>query len=390
MTERKDDKPARRFQPFEKGRDENPTTQPRTAKPSQHSDGADEAWLADAPARSASILARLGATPEPGPEPEPIPPSGGSVGDLVTTPKQLRDALNTYASEKRVGVFDGRSYVRLDSTIEIQQQSNDGTPWGVNGGYAHIDWVGPGGDDMIRYRGKKDMANRCLVVEKLSLFGNGYSGNPCGACLKLYAPEGDPGSIYKFTLRDVFTSYGSEGIVIEGAVFEGMGENLHCENHRSHGLAMRHTYTPGEHQGIVSNIMLMHPNMSRNMGAGILAVNSVNILFGSFVLNALGGVLAPEGLRVFGASNGENTGESLLVVGTPGWGSQINGNEASSDGQTHARAYEGGQWVSKGKPLLYLLDDGGTGVPEEFNHMSYYGDGTNQDKIATVKPQGKR
>ena len=55
----------------------------------------------------------------------------------------------------------------------------------------------------------------------------GYHGNPCGACLKLYAPDGDAGALYKFTLRDIYTAYGTYGIVLRGAVFEGMWGNVH-------------------------------------------------------------------------------------------------------------------------------------------------------------------
>lgn len=376
------DYPVRHFQKFELGREQNPHTQPRRPArptPAPHDAASDDVkWLEDAPARSASILESL-AKPPPA-------PGGGGYGDLVTTSAQLRDALNTYASERRVGQLDGRSYVQLDDTITVKQAVNDGTPWGINGGYSHIDWVGDGGKDMLVFEGVRDVSNRCLVVENLSLYGNGYAANPARAGIKLYAPLGDPGCLYKWTLRNLYTSYCEYGFVLEGAVFEGMGDNLHAENHHRDGMMMAHTWTPGEHQGIVSNVMLLHPNMSRNMGAGIRCVNSTNIIFGSFVLNGEGGVVAPEGLRAIAMSNGENTGESLLVVATPGWGSQINGNEASTDGKTHARKYQGDQWVSVGKPMLYLLDDARTGVPQEFNHTSYYGDGTNQDEVQVVKP----
>src|SRR4051812_44534505 len=96
------DYPVRHFQPFDFGRNQNPTTLPRRRggpKPpttTPHAASTDEEWLADAPARSASILERLAA---PAPEP-PTPPSSTSGFDLVTTTAQLRDALNTYASER--------------------------------------------------------------------------------------------------------------------------------------------------------------------------------------------------------------------------------------------------------------------------------------------------
>jgi hypothetical protein len=33
-------------------------------------------------------------------------------------------------------------------------------------------------------------------------------------------------------------------------------------------------------------------------------------------------------------------------------------NEGSTDGSTHARKVEGGQWVDVDKPMLYLFDRG--------------------------------
>ena len=377
------DKPIRRFQRPEWGRENNPTkVRALRGQPTPHAEGADEQWLTDAPARSASILERLG-----GGTTDPSPPSGGGGLDLVTTGAQLKDALETYANECRVGQLDGRSIVELDQTILIQQHTHDGTPWGVNGNYAKVLWTGPGGLDMLVFQGVEGIYNRCLTIEKLYLYGNGYAAPPARSCLKLYAPAGDPGCLYKFKLDSIYTSDAEFGFIIEGAVFEGIGTNLHAENHRGDGMLMLHTHEVGKHQGIVSNIMLIHPNMSRNLGAGIRCTNSTNIIFGSFILNGQGGVVGPEGLRAFIASNGENTGESLLVVPTPGWGSQINGNEASTDGQTVARYYDGSLgWQDIGQPMLYLLDDAGSNVPQQFNHMSYYGDGTNQGKVAVVKP----
>ncbi len=74
--------------------------------------------------------------------------------------------------------------------------------WGANGNHAKVQWAGPGGGDMIVFHGTKGNGSRCLYFEKFNLDGNGYAGAPCGSCLKLSAPDGDPGSIYKFTLRD--------------------------------------------------------------------------------------------------------------------------------------------------------------------------------------------
>jgi hypothetical protein len=298
---------------------------------------------------------------------------------------EFRQALESAADERYVVMLDPRTQVEISQTITISQPGHDGTIWGVNGNHAKLAWAGGWGEDMLVFRGVKGVANRGLFIEKLGFFGNGWGGAAAGSCLKLFAPEGDPGSIYKFTLRDIFTSYATHGVTLQGAVFEGLMENVHGENHRGDGIHMEHTFTPGEHKGIVSNIMIIHPNCSRNFGAGVRPVNSTNMILGSFILNAEGGVVAPEGLRCAALCNGENTGESVFVVPWAGWGSAILYNEGSTDRATVARRWENDQWVDVGKPALYVLD-GHPDVVEVGNHISAYGEVT-EPPVAVVKPR---
>ena len=282
-------------------------------------------------------------------------PGDGSPFVWPRNENELNQALQSFADGCYVGMLDPRTVVDISKTVTIQQTVADGNPWGVNGNYAKINWTGPTGHDAVVYRGLKGVANRNLVIEKLSIYGNGYAGTPCGDCLKLLAPEGDPGSIYKFTLRDLYLHYGTRGLVLEGAVFEGMGFNIHTENHRGDGIAMTNTYVEGEHQGIVSNVMLIHPNSSRNCGAGIRSVQSSNIFMGSFINNGAGGVVAPDGLRWAAACNGENTGESVFVVPYAGWGSEVSSNSGATNGETVAMDWSSGQPVPVGQIAKFLL-----------------------------------
>jgi hypothetical protein len=307
--------------------------------------------------------------------------------DIITNEDQLRDALQTYANERRVGNCGSKTPIVMTKPITIKQQVCDGFPWGVNLNFTRLFWQGPAGQDMITYQGVNGVENRGLFLEKMCMDGNGYAAAPAGNCLRIYAPDGDPGSIYKFTLRDIFTGYATHGVALSGAVFEGLMENIHAENHTSDGIFMESLGLDGMSPwSIVSNVMCVHPNSSRNMGAGIKTVNSANYLFGSFVLNAMGGIVAPDGLRLAIGNNGENTGESLFVVPYAGWGSLLFANEASTDANTHARKFENGQWVSVGKPMLYNIDNVNKDVPQEHNLIAYYGDGSNADKVMVVKP----
>jgi hypothetical protein len=312
------------------------------------------------------------------------PPGRSSSMIWARTETEFAQALQSGADENWVPMFDPRTRVTLTRTITVRQSKHDGTVWGANGNFAKIKWAGPAGHDMIVYKGVKGVFNRGLYLEKFHLLGNADAGTACGACLKLSAPDGDVGSLYKFTLRDIYTGNGTYGIVLQGAVFEGLCENVHGENHLKDGMYMEHTNVGRANPGIVSNIQLIHPNMSRNFGAGVRSVYSCNAAFGSFVLNAEAGIVAPDGLRVGAFNNGENTGEAVYVVPSNGYGSSIIYSEASTDGSTHARKFENGQWVSVGKPMLYLLSKG-AGVTETGNHIGTYGAATRNPGVRVVK-----
>jgi len=340
-------------------------------------------WLRDAPAMSTEILEALEAVPvppdppDPGPDPGPDPSPTEDGMDYPKNESELRSCLNAYANENRVGMLDPRTRITLTSTIEVAQRTNAGAPWGVNGNFAQLKWGGPAKQDMLRFIGVENVSNRGLTVEKLVLDGNDPNMNQAGAdaCLRLSAPLGDHGPLYKFQLRDVFTMCAINGLVIEGGVYEGMCENVHAENCTGDGVLMRHMNLGAPAQGVVSNVLMLHPNCSRNFGAGIRAVYSVYIIGGSFILNGNGGVQAPDGLRGALMCNGENTAGkdgAVFVVPSNGYGSVINLCEGSSDGATHCRKWNGQAWESVGAAQLYLMAIG-AGVRQADNHVSYYG-----------------
>jgi len=329
------------------------------------------------PRVSPSHIVRPG---DPEPIDPPTQPNGGSMFK-PTSAAEFHDALQDALRAGRFLILDPTTDLDLQEPLNFEL-INAGAPHGLIGNGARFNWKGAGGGDMLTFQADKSRGvNTNLVLENIYLYGNGYDAAPAGVALKLYAPTGDPGAIYKFKLKDIYANYATRGIVLEGAVFEGYCDNIQAENMRSHGMECLHTYTEGEHQGIVSNINIIHPNLSRNYGAGLKCTYSTNLLFGSFVLNALGGVLAPDGLRYAAACNGENTGESVFVLASAGYGSVITGCEGSSNAETVARAYEGGQWVDKGEPMLYLIDGP---CDQAYNHVSFYGSGSNPMEV--VKP----
>jgi len=114
-------------------------------------------------------------------------------------------------------------------------------------------------------------------------------------------------------------------------------------------------------------------------------VYSVNSIFGSYVLNGQGGNRpAPMAFAARLASNGENTGESVFVVGQNGYGSLIDGNEASTNCSTVCSKWGTARsGVPMGLPTRYVIDDNKAGIPQAGNHISTYGGDGN---VAIVKP----
>jgi hypothetical protein len=326
--------------------------------------------------------------PDPPIDPPPInplPPTNGAGMDYPTNEQQLRDCLNTYATGNYVGMLDPRTNVEISSPIVIQAPGS-GVPWGVNGNYGKITYRGSG-DDLLRIEGTQGVNNRGLTLRNLVLDGGdggNMSGGGAAACLRVTAPLGDNGPVYRFGIMDVFTSGSVNGLILEGGVYEGELRGLYCENHTGDGIILRHLPASDVAKGpVVSNVLMWHINSSRNYGAGLRTVYSVYLFGGSFILNGGGGVVAPDGIRGAWGCNGENTGgEKQCVFDVPsnGYGSVIVGGEASSDGATHCRKWNGSAWESVGKPLLYYIacDDN---VIQQANHVSYYGGGQNPMRV---------
>ena len=306
--------------------------------------------------------------------------------DYPKDENELRALLQSYCDSNYVGMLDPRTDIEVSSCIELQASSGGGTPWGVNGNYAKINYTGSG-DDCIRIIGVNGVNNRGLTVKNLSIEGGdsaNMSGGGANACLRITAPLGDNGPIYKFYLENLFLSGAKNGLVIEGGVYEGECRTVHVENCTEDGIVLQHLPNiEGAKNPIVSNVKFWHVNSSRNYGVGLRTVYSVYIFGASFVLNGGGGIYAPDGLRGGFGINGENTGgQNQCVVDVPsnGYGSVIEVGEASSDGQTHCRKWNGSAWESVGQPLLYFAAVA-DGVEVLNSHVSYYGGGENPMRV---------
>jgi len=317
-------------------------------------------------------------------DPNPLPPTGESM-DYPKNEDELRACLAFYATNTIVGQLDPRTKVEISQPIVLS--ANSGRPWGVDGNFAEIIYRGSG-DDVLRIEGVANVNNRGLTLKNLVLDGGdagNMSGGGAAACLRVSAPLGDVGPIYKFHLENIWASGAVNGIVLEGGVYEGTCMNMHIENCTGDGMVLRHMpQTPEGKAPVVSNVLIWHLNSSRNYGCGFRTVYSVYLVGGSFVLNGGGGVVAPDGIRGALCCNGENTGgdaQAVFDVPSNGYGSYIaGGGEASSDGATVCRKWNGSAWEDVGKPLLYYIACA-DGVLQETNHVSYYGAGQNPMRV---------
>jgi hypothetical protein len=88
--------------------------------------------------------------------------------------------------------------------------------------------------------------------------------------------------------------------------------------------------------GIISNVMIRSPNLSRNQGYGFHAgrANSIDISQGSFINNGKGGLLGEHGIRTVDSVNCENSGLVCIDIPTSDFKTRLIGNNASPDGAT--------------------------------------------------------
>ena len=339
------------------------------------------------PRVSPSQIVRPGdGPPDPTPPDPPTPPTGEEGMDYPQNEGELRQLLQGYKDQNYVGMLDPRTSIDISQPIQLDAGGNSGKPWGINGNYAKLNYKGQGGD-LLLINGIAGSGNCGLTLKNLCLDGGdtvNMNGSGAATCLRVSAPLGDNGSIYRFHLENLFAAGAVNGVILEGGVFEGELRGLYIEKCTGDGLIERHLPNiEGAKNPVVSNILIWHLNSSRNFGYGFRSVYSTNLIGGSFILNA-GGVIAPDGLRYAAACNGENTGgakQAVFEIPSNGYGSVISGGgEASSDAYSVCRRWDGAQWHDMGKPLLYFFA-GDPAVTVNEAHVSYYGQGDSPMKV---------
>jgi hypothetical protein len=277
--------------------------------------------------------------------------TGGGL-PILTTQAAFVTAVNDALTNCYVAQFDGRSKFEMTSPVVFTLKDCGNGPTGFNGNGMQISTNFNTGNGAIKFQ-TTTAANRSFVLQGFTIFGGAYFGRNVGSCIIIQAPRNNV-DIYKFTIRDVYIDFcAGHGMEIVGAVFEGSITNLMTENNNGSGLYMNH----GADGGIVSNVFVFGLNASRNhrygmelaSRAGVGPVDSVQAFGPSFVMNALGGILATGGIRNLFGGNCENSGLVCVDIQGASRQSRIAGLEASTDNNTKDSA------VPASQPMKYTI-----------------------------------
>jgi hypothetical protein len=297
-------------------------------------------------------------------------PAGSAASELglakPTTQAQLRAILQAAMNGQSV-MFDPTTAVTVSSTMTILVSD---TPGNIFGNGLKITSTINNGSDVLQFVGNAKDNSRNFIIQGINIHGGGYGGLASGNCFVINAPH-TKGSIYRVMLRDIYTDYcGINGVKIIGDFFEATLDNIQSENNKGDGLFIDH----GADGGIISNLMIRSPNLSRNQGHGFHSAraSSIDISQGSFINNGKGGLLGEHGIRTVDSVNCENSGLVCIDIPTSDFKTRLVGNNASTDGKTAVTT-----------PLQYTYRYNGpaANLMQSDNYITYYGSGTNKTAV---------
>jgi hypothetical protein len=316
----------------------------------------------------------------------PAGSGGGSGGGLTkpTTKAGWQSAVQAGFDNCYIVQLDPTTNVTITGTIVLTAKDCGGKPHGLNGNGSTLASTDSSGNDIVKLT--TNAPNRATVFGNLHISGGLYAGQISGNCLTIQAAANLP--IYKGTFRDLFVeNCGKNGINIIGDVFESLFDNINAGNNRLDGVFISNG--PGN-AGIISNLMFLAPNLSRNSGYGMHlgSVNgntppgSVDIKLGSFINNAKGGILAENGIRLVDSINCENSGLICVDVPRSAFMTRLVGNNAASQGTLFALGGVPMRYTFRyhGPPgNLMLMKGHDPNVGD--NYMTYYGTGTDNTAV---------
>lgn len=215
---------------------------------------------------------------------------------------ELQAAVNAVASQSGGGgilrLAPGSIQLTSTLTVPVTDQGDEGVYFDV-GRSPMVSGITDGVTPLIKLVG----AVKHMIFENLVIFGGAFAGAGCGDGLQIVS-SGGPILLSQFA--NISSSWcGGHGVVIQGDVYENVFPGLDCKNNKGSGLVVS---TPNG--GVVSNLMIPSPNLSRNNRFGCEVLNFAQSIDlpagGSFINNFLGGWQGP--IRSASLVNFENTG----------------------------------------------------------------------------------
>jgi hypothetical protein len=197
-----------------------------------------------------------------------------------------------------------------------------------------------------------------MVFQNLLIFGGAFSTAGCGDGLQIIS-SGGPILLSQF--QNISSSWcGGNGISVQGDVYENTFTGWDCKNNKQNGALFS---TPNG--GVISNLRLISPDLSRNNLCGAQTANgvqSIDLIGGSFINNLAGGW---EGaIRSASFVNFENTGAfgfDFSATGLPFMATILACN-LTSDG--------GGTGIAAGGLIKY---SGTANLQQSFNYCTAEG-----------------
>jgi hypothetical protein len=280
-----------------------------------------------------------------------------------------------------IAQFDPSTTITIATPVVLTATDCGQQPRGLNGNGMSITSMINNGADVITLT--TSSASRGLVFGNFHVFGGTYSGLASGNCLSIVAAKNRP--IYKGTFANIYTdSCGKNGVSIVGDVYESLVDNIQSENNNGDGLFTN----SGADGGVLSNLIVRSPNLSRNQGYGLhhgSPGGSLDIVAGgSFINNWLGGVLCENGCRTVENINCENSGPICVSMPWSAYPVRISGVNATSDGGVKGTSAASGvlkYTILYHGPATNLI--GGTNAPQTPTNIGGWAQGTNY-----ITPEG--
>ena len=277
----------------------------------------------------------------------------------VRNQSDLEAALNDAASRGGGISFDGSvDPVKVDGTLEVRLKDLGETGPQIFFNGLRIESTNrDGATTCLRFKGNV----KRLTLADLNVFGNAYDTPGCGLGIEVISENG---AVWLSTFRNIQSSWcGGSGMRFDGEVFENSFYSLDAKDNRGNGIEFSNQH------GIVSNCMLYGTNASRNIQAGFALLDgcgSVDLWGGSMITNGSCGIDAPNGIRRVDGVNGENTGQSLVLVPFSAWGTIITGCSMSSSGLVNP-------YNPDAKPSQYVVMGATDRVADGFCYVAPYG-----------------